>query len=139
MLVRIRSFLLVFSALLGLGATSSQAWADSSSLHPPSDLVLTLARGDGTDPGAPIIRAVTLTCMPQASGTHPHAQKACDLLGEVDGYIADLSGSPGACTREYMPVTVTADGVWQGRRVTYEQTFDNWCILLRARGVVFNF
>ncbi|MGX8910275.1 SSI family serine proteinase inhibitor [Streptomyces netropsis] len=132
--------LLSFFAMFSLGAASSQAWAhDSSSLYPPSDLVFTLAQGDGTDPDAPIARGATLTCMPRVAGSHPSAEEACQLLKEAQGSITDLVGDWRICTKEYMPVTVTADGVWQGQRVTYEETFDNQCTLLRERGKVFDF
>ena len=32
------------------------------------------------------------------------------------------------CTREYDPVVVTVDGVWRGKRVSYERTFANECV-----------
>ncbi|MEV4868625.1 SSI family serine proteinase inhibitor [Streptomyces syringium] len=136
---RVCSLVLAIFAMFGMSAASSEAWADAASLYPPSDLVLTFAHGDGTDPYASVDRAVTLTCMPRATGTHPDARQACRLLHEVEGSIPDLFGYPTACTKEYMPVTVTADGVWQGQRVTYEETFDNRCALLRDRGAVFDF
>ncbi|MEV4872074.1 SSI family serine proteinase inhibitor [Streptomyces syringium] len=131
--------LLSFFVLLCLGAASSPAWANSSSLYPPSDLVFTLAQSDGTDPDAPIVRAATLTCMPRVAGSHPFAEEACELLEDAEGSITDLIGHRRLCTKEYMPVTVTADGVWQGQRVTYEETFANRCTLLRERGTVFDF
>ncbi|MEV4872085.1 hypothetical protein [Streptomyces syringium] len=39
------------------------------------------------------------------TGTHP------SLLQEVHGHIPALPGYGGVCTKEYMPLTVTADGV----------------------------
>ncbi|WP_338933158.1 subtilase-type protease inhibitor [Streptomyces netropsis] len=139
MLHRTRSLLLAILALLVLCTTSSQVWADSASLYPPSDLVLTFARVDDAGPDDQVDRAVTLTCMPRVAGTHPNASEACRLLHEADGSIANLPGRWHACTMEYMPVMVTAVGVWQGQRVTHEETFANRCILLRERGTVFDF
>ncbi|MER7185541.1 SSI family serine proteinase inhibitor, partial [Streptomyces hyaluromycini] len=32
------------------------------------------------------------------------------------------------CTKLYDPVVVTVEGVWQGKRVSYEHTFGNQCM-----------
>ncbi|NGO06781.1 protease inhibitor [Streptomyces sp. HC44] len=100
----------------------------SSSLHAPSALVLTVGHGERATTAAPE-RAVTLTCAPTASGTHPAAAQACAELRMSGGDFDSLAGrGKGMCTREYRPVVVTVDGVWQGRRVSYERTFPNECV-----------
>ncbi|MCP9208928.1 subtilase-type protease inhibitor [Streptomyces sp. HD1123-B1] len=119
------------SAALGIGAsgTANAAPAQPDSLYPASAMVLTV--GYGADAAtADVQRAVTLSCQPTASGTHPAAAKACAELRTVDGAFNSLtlSAEPGRiCTKEWRPVTVTATGVWDGRRVSYEHTFANNC------------
>jgi hypothetical protein len=80
-------------------------------------------------------RAVTLTCAPATSGTHPDAARACAELRASGGDFDTLAGrGKGMCTREYRPVVVTVDGVWQGRRVSYERTFANECVRNSSQG-----
>jgi hypothetical protein len=75
------------------------------------------------------VRAVTLSCAPTPSGTHPAAASACAELRGVDGDFDALRATEGMlCTRQYDPVLVTVDGVWQGQRVSYERTFANECV-----------
>ena len=77
-----------------------------------------------------LLRAVTLTCAPAASGTHPAAAEACTELRGVSGNFDALATRSGDmwCTKQYDPVVVTVDGVWQGKRVSYERTFANECV-----------
>ncbi|MGW0120468.1 SSI family serine proteinase inhibitor [Streptomyces sp. NPDC003327] len=130
-------------ALVGTAFTGTgTAEAAPASLYAPSALVLTL--GHGTDPEtAAVVRAVTLTCAPAPAGSHPAPEAACAELAAAGGDFASLTdlrqGRP--CTREWNPVTLTGDGVWQGRRVTWSATYGNPCEL-RARtadGAVFAF
>ncbi|MER6631404.1 protease inhibitor [Streptomyces sp. NPDC000987] len=111
------------------GAAIAAPAAAPASLYAPSALVLTV--GHGTDAAlASPQRAVTLSCAPTPSGTHPAPAQACaelrgaagdpDALGTADDVLL--------CTRHYDPVVVTVDGVWQGRRVSYERTFANECV-----------
>ncbi|MFI8963819.1 subtilase-type protease inhibitor [Streptomyces sp. NPDC053493] len=121
-------------ALVGTALTGSgTAEAAPTSLYPPSALVLTI--GHGSHPKtATVVRAVTLTCSPAPAGSHPAAAEACDELAAANGDFGRLTvlrdGHP--CTREWNPVTVTGDGVWQGRRVSWTATYGNACEL-RAR------
>ncbi|MFB7599211.1 subtilase-type protease inhibitor [Streptomyces sp. NPDC056160] len=126
-----------WAATLGLTATavcgplSGAALATPSSapasLYAPSALVLTVGHGDSAATATPE-RAVTLSCAPTATGTHPAAAEACAALREADGdFEALTAGGDVWCTREYHPVVVTADGVWQGRRVSLRHTFANEC------------
>ncbi|NBM15985.1 subtilase-type protease inhibitor [Streptomyces sp. GC420] len=125
-----------------LGPLHGTAAAESQSLYAPSALVLTVAHGEdaaGTSPE----RAVTLTCEPRTTGTHPSPRDACDQLAAADGDFGKLAltgqGKPGICTFQYDPVVVTAQGVWRGERVDYERTFGNDCVKNVEGAAVFAF
>ncbi|MFI8829431.1 protease inhibitor [Streptomyces afghaniensis] len=106
-------------------ATPGQA---PTALYAPSALVLTVGHGESAAAATPE-RAVTLTCAPTPSGTHPVAGSACAELRGVGGDIHALTARDGVmCTKQYDPVVVTVDGVWQGQRVSYERTFSNECV-----------
>ena len=110
-----------------------------SALYAPSALVLTVGHGDSAALATPE-RAVTLTCAPTASGTHPAAALACAQLRAVDGDIDALTpGSDIRCTKQYDPVVVTVDGVWRGQRVSYERVFGNECVKNSYGSGVFTF
>ncbi|MEV6961133.1 subtilase-type protease inhibitor [Streptomyces sp. NPDC051207] len=100
-----------------------------ASLYAPSALVLTAGHGENPATATPE-RAVTLSCTPRPAGTHPAAREACAELRQADGDVSALAveSSDALCTREYEPVVVTVDGVWEGRRVSYERTFSNECV-----------
>ena len=54
---------------------------------------------------------------------------ACAELRAAGGDFDALGARADAlCTREYDPVVVTVDGVWRGKRVSYERTFANECV-----------
>ena len=109
-------------------AAPATAPASPSSLYAPSALVLTVGHGESAATATPE-RAVTLTCAPTASGTHPAAPAACAELRAADGDFDALAGRDDVpCTKEYSPVVITVDGVWRGRRVSYERTFANECV-----------
>ncbi|MFG3046424.1 subtilase-type protease inhibitor [Streptomyces sp. NPDC090023] len=109
------------------GALTGPAAAAPASLYAPSALVLTTGHGDGATTVTPE-RAVTLSCAPTATGTHPAAAAACAELRGVRGDFTALKARPDVhCTRLYDPVVVTVQGVWQGQRVAYERTFGNAC------------
>lgn len=113
--------------------------AATPSLYAPSALVLTVAHGDSAASTSPE-RAVTLTCAPKPSGSHPAAGPACSQLDLAGGDFDGLSADKGAvCTRVYDPVTVTAQGVWRGTRVAYERTFANECVKRTESSAVFEF
>jgi hypothetical protein len=126
-----------WAATLGLTATAvcgpltGAALAEpaaASGLYAPSALVLTLGHGESAATVTPE-RAVTLTCAPTPSGTHPAATAACAELRAAGGDFGALEArSDALCTREYDPVVVTVDGVWRGQRVSHEQTFSNECV-----------
>jgi len=110
-----------------------------SGLYAPSALVLTLGHGTSAATVTPE-RAVTLNCAPTASGTHPAARQACaELRGAGGDFDALTVRDDVACTKQFDPVVVTVDGVWQGKRVSYERTFANECVKNSYGMTVFTF
>ncbi len=94
-------------------------------------MVFTVAEGDDAATST-VVRASTLSCAPSAAGTHPDPEAACAALGSTGGALDQLLASPNpdrACPMHYAPVTVTADGVWQGSRVAWKYTFSNGCVM----------
>jgi hypothetical protein len=84
-----------------------------------------------------IDRFVTLRCDP-ASGTHPHSESACRVLGEAGGDFAKIAGQPGAlCPDIYDPVTAIAAGDYHGVRVIFRHTYPNRCDMARHTAPVF--
>ncbi len=131
----IRSTIATTAALLLSGAAIGTAQASTAgqpagttSLYAPSALVLSIGKGE-TAQTATIERAVTLTCTPRAGGSHPAPVEACGELRSVDGQFAALATSQPQtmCTRQWDPVVVTASGVWQGKHVTWSETYGNLC------------
>ncbi|MES4887995.1 protease inhibitor [Streptomyces sp. NPDC096012] len=121
------------------GAAVAAPGAAPSSLYAPSALVMTTGHGSDAATATPE-RAVTLTCAPTASGTHPAATQACAELRGVGGDFDALKARSDVwCTKLYDPVVVTVQGVWQGQRVSYERTFGNACAKDAATGSVFAF
>ncbi|MEU3751158.1 subtilase-type protease inhibitor [Streptomyces olivoreticuli] len=140
---------LALGGLVAAGTTAANAApapaAQTQSLFPtslfaPSSLVLTIGQGENRDSSG-VQRAVTLTCTPKANGSHPDAKSACDQLraadGDFDKTIAFKADT--FCTKEWNPIVVTAEGVWQGKRVSYEHTFANPCMKRAIQGTVFEF
>jgi hypothetical protein len=119
---------LALTATAVCGPLTGTALAAPASLYAPSALVLTVGHGESAVLATPA-RAVTLTCAPTSSGSHPAAALACAELRTVGGDFDALTGRGDVlCTKQYDPVVVTVDGVWQGRRVSYERTFANECV-----------
>lgn len=114
--------------------------AGAESLYAPSALVLTVTDGADHETGT-VRRAVTLSCAPAPSGSHPDPAAACSELKKNDAKFDSIttSATNRVCTKEWEPVTVTADGVWEGKRVEYVHTFSNSCAMNGGRGVVFTF
>ena len=133
---------LAIGCVTGLGGGVAHADSvEANSLYAPSALVLTVGKGaDATTAG--VQRAVVLNCKPTSSGSHPAAERACAEVRSVDGQFQQLvaAGAPGpVCTRIWDPVVVTADGVWEGQRVSWQHTFANPCTLNKTGGSVFAF
>ncbi|MEU0397145.1 subtilase-type protease inhibitor [Streptomyces sp. NPDC006208] len=114
--------------------------AQPKSLYAPSAMVLTIGKGE-TARSATVQRAVTLRCNPNPGGDHPDAPAACAELQSVEGRPALLSNDEPSryCTRIYDPVTVTLDGVWEGRRISHEATFANSCVMQGEVTQLFSF
>ncbi|MFJ3585869.1 subtilase-type protease inhibitor [Streptomyces sp. NPDC090127] len=127
-------------ALVGVAATPAQA--EPTGLYPPSALVLAVAKGESAT-AAQIDRAVTLSCAPTPGGTHPAAGPACEELSAVDGDFGQLTrlDNTTPCTHIWDPVTVTGEGVWQGKRVAWSATYGNTCEMNvgMSRSTVFAF
>jgi Subtilisin inhibitor-like len=100
----------------------------------PSTLTLTAT----TDGHAPHV--VELTCDPVA-GNHPDAELACYQLAQVDGDIATMPGTEAHifCPMIFQPITVTADGLWRGRPVTFQDKYTNSCERDNKTGNLFRF
>lgn len=129
--VAVRRHIAAVSAatLLTLACAAGVAEAQPTSLYAPSAVVLTVAQGgeDGT-----VVRAATLSCAPSVQGTHPDPKAACAALAATAGTLDTLLASPNtdrACPMHYDPVTVTADGVWQGKRISWKHSFSNACVM----------
>ncbi|MFD5417811.1 subtilase-type protease inhibitor [Streptomyces sp. NPDC127069] len=129
--------LTALTALAGTGAADA-APTGTQTLYAPSALVVSVTAGQDAAAGT-VLRAVTLVCAPRPGGTHPSPAAACAELranaASLDALAAPRPDS--ACTREWNPVTVTADGVWQGRRMSWTYTFGNPCGLRSSNGVLF--
>ncbi|MFZ3495549.1 subtilase-type protease inhibitor [Streptomyces sp. 5.8] len=132
--------LTALTALTGSGIAGA-APTGGESLYAPSALVLSVTDGDGDEAaGGTVLRAVTLVCAPRPGGTHPDPDAAC---AELQAHAPDLDAlaeprPDAACTREWSPLTVTAEGVWQGRRMSYSYTYANPCALWNSTGTVFS-
>ncbi|MVU77378.1 protease inhibitor protein [Nocardia sp. ET3-3] len=114
----------------GVGATALVV-VPSAQAQPadpaPSALTLTIAQGESLDTAASQ-RTVLLVCAPTVLGTHPDAASACDELSAAGGDFEQLHGHPMRfCPMIYDPVTVAADGVWNGNPVSYRHTYPNKC------------
>jgi hypothetical protein len=117
--------------LAGTSGVAQAGTVEADSLYSPSALVLTVGKGEDATT-ASVQRAVLLNCAPRPGGTHPAAAQACKELRAVDGEFAALAGDGGQgrmCTKIWDPVVVTADGVWEGRRVSWSYTFANACVM----------
>ncbi|CAL9281385.1 protease inhibitor [Streptomyces olindensis] len=121
------------------GAALATPGPAPAALYAPSALVLTVGHGESAIAATPE-RAVTLTCAPRPAGTHPAAVEACAELRGAGGDFDALTATEGVmCTKQYDPVVVTVDGVWQGQRVSYERVFSNECMKNAYGTGVFSF
>ncbi|MEV0415194.1 SSI family serine proteinase inhibitor [Streptomyces sp. NPDC050448] len=117
------------AAFLSLTGATGIAQAQPSSLYAPSAVVLAVAQGED---GATVVRASALSCAPTAQGTHPDPRAACAALTATAGALDTLLAAPDpnrVCPMHYAPVTVTADGVWRGSRISWKHTFPNACAM----------
>jgi hypothetical protein len=123
------------SLALLVPAASAQAQPDSA----PSALTLTVAQGESPEQ-ATTTRTVLLTCSPVVAGTHPDPVAACAELTAAGGDFEQLRGRPMLmCPMIWAPVTLAADGVWNGVPVSYRHTFPNQCGATNRSAAVFRF
>ncbi|MGD1224208.1 MULTISPECIES: SSI family serine proteinase inhibitor [Streptomyces] len=127
----VRALVLAGAALLTAGAVPAEAVPRTS--HAGDWLHLTVTHGDVATGGT---RGALLLCDPP--GGHPHAVRACEELDAADGDISRIPPAPDAvCSLIYAPVTASAQGVWDGRRIDYTHTFSNSCVMEAETGAVF--
>jgi hypothetical protein len=83
---------------------------------------------------------VVLQCDP-TGGTHPKAAEACADVAKAGGNLAQMpaGAAPRACFMIYAPVTVTAQGKWQGQPVRFTKKYPNTCVMHDKTGSVFDF
>ncbi len=125
-------------AVLGMvSAVPSPARADNGAA--PSVLTLTVGDGESLD-AATNHGTVLLICSPIALGSHPQTTRACEELWAAGGDFGQLRGEPMRfCQFIYKPITVAADGIWNGASVSYHRTFPNQCMEQNTNTYVFAF
>ncbi|WP_329269526.1 SSI family serine proteinase inhibitor [Streptomyces sp. NBC_01451] len=125
----------VRGALLAVGlllAGSGPAGAVSPEDGRDNWLYVTVSRGE---PGTADTRGALVLCDPPLG--HAQAARACAELAAVDGDIAGIPPRKTLCPMLYSPVTVHAEGEWNGRPREYDRTFSNGCELGARTGAVF--
>lgn len=131
---------LVVSGTAAMGVAQARP-AQPTGLYAPSALVLSVGKGSAAS--VTVERAVTLSCAPRPSGTHPSPAAACSELRAVNGEFARLTAPQptGSCTRQWDPVVLNVTGVWQGRSVTWSAAYGNACEMQASlnEGPVFAF
>ncbi|MFJ8165895.1 subtilase-type protease inhibitor [Streptomyces sp. NPDC096136] len=137
--MRHRSAVVSAAVLLCLATATGAAQAAPATPAPSaasgtSAMVFTFTKGADAAKGT-VLRAVVLSCGYAAEGTHPNPRAACDALNATGGELDRLLAAPTParpCPRQYDPVTVTADGVWKGGRLSWQNTFPNSCEMSAA-------
>ncbi|MEU0433459.1 SSI family serine proteinase inhibitor [Streptomyces sp. NPDC006290] len=132
----IRVGLLVPLALLVAGAAPAAHAAPRHAL-PGNWLRLAVTRGDARSGDTLDTLGVLLLCDPPRG--HAHAALACGQLGAAGGDFGRIPRRSGVmCPMLYAPVTASAYGVWDGRRVDYRHAFSNSCTMGVETGAVFD-
>ena len=124
----------VRGALLAVGllvAGSAPAQAVSQDVR-DNWLYVTVTRGEQ---GSGDTRSTLVLCDPPQG--HAQATRACAELARADGDIAGIPPRKILCPMLYAPVTVHAQGEWNGRPREYDRTFSNACELGARTGAVF--
>ncbi|NEC90032.1 SSI family serine proteinase inhibitor [Streptomyces sp. SID12501] len=125
----------VRGALLAVGlllAGSTPAQAVSQEDVRGNWLYVTVSRGES---GAAGTHGTLVLCDPPLG--HAQAARACAELAAVDGDIGGIPPRKTLCPMLYSPVTVHAEGEWNGRPREYDRTFSNGCELGARTGAVF--
>jgi hypothetical protein len=124
----VRGGLLAALALLTVGASAP----DRTTAAHGDWLYVSLTRGDTRSSDT---RGTLLLCDPPQG--HGRAAQACAELHRTGGDITRIPHRNAICTEIYAPVRAAAEGRWNGRTVTYEQTFANACVMTARTGAVF--
>ena len=107
--------------------------ATAQAAPPATGLVLSVRTEMGT------LSTTRLNCEP-AGGLHRNAKEACDGLTPVGGDFTKMKPAADvACTMELNTTTATLNGKWRGKKVTFEQTYSNPCVMRVNTGKVFDF
>lgn len=117
-----------------VGAPAPAHAADPAAPAPKRGLFLTVSGAENT-----WVRGVLLHCVPEPAGAHPQAAMACGAVALAKGDFDRLPDDPHACTKEFDPVTATANGSYRGKEVTWRKTYPNACALDADTGHVFRF
>ncbi|MFJ4649816.1 subtilase-type protease inhibitor [Nocardia sp. NPDC088792] len=124
---------------LAVLCTVAPAHAQPTDDGGPSAVTLTVAKGNSLDSSTDQ-RTVLLVCAPVQGGTHPDPAAACAEIAAAGGDFEKLRGHPERfCAMIYQPVTLAADGVWNGHQINYRQTFPNQCQADNRSTTVFHF
>jgi hypothetical protein len=99
-----------------------------------STLFLTVSGSENT-----WIRGIGLQCPLTSRSHHPKAAEACAALNEAGGDLDELPGDPHPCPLIHDPVTVTAQGTYNGAAVDWQRTYPNVCVMEATAGPVFDF
>ncbi|WP_371663299.1 SSI family serine proteinase inhibitor [Streptomyces sp. NBC_00280] len=124
----VRGALLAVGLLLA-GSTPAQAAPQEDARG--NWLYVTVSRGE---PGGDTRGTLVLCDPPQG---HAQAARACAELAAADGDIGGIPPRKTLCPMLYSPVTVHAEGEWNGRPLEYDRTFSNGCELGARTGAVF--
>ncbi|WP_405823449.1 subtilase-type protease inhibitor [Streptomyces sp. NBC_01390] len=125
----------VRGALLAVGllvAGSAPAQAVTREDVRDNWLYVTVSRGEA---GTGDTRSTLVLCDPPQG--HAQAARACADLAAADGDIGRIPPRKTLCPMLYSPVTVHAQGEWNGRPREYDRTFSNGCELGARTGAVF--
>ncbi|MFD3729470.1 SSI family serine proteinase inhibitor [Streptomyces sp. NPDC058671] len=131
----------IIHSLIGAGllATALVPAVATAAPAPTQDTRLQLT-AERTENGQHSIGFVWLDCPASDRPAHPHRAEACAALENANGNFDALRGEPaGRCTTEHSPVTLRAQGTYQGRTVDWHRTYPNNCQATVKTGPVFYF
>ncbi|MFJ3902890.1 SSI family serine proteinase inhibitor [Streptomyces sp. NPDC090025] len=133
--------LLTGAALTGSAATAATAPAPApASADPATKAGHVQLSVDHLVAGQHETSTLWLDCPGVKKPDHPHRDEACTDLDAADGDFDRLPGRPGTrCAAVQDPVSVTARGISEGRRVNWSHSYANPCEMYVATGEVFNF
>lgn len=131
---RLRPVAVTAAALVSLAAAAPAHAAGEVAPVRSSGVFLTVSGDDNA-----WVRGVLLDCVTRAPGHHPHAAEACAAIDAAGGDFGALPVEQGICTKEYAPVTASANGTHRGKPVSWHKTYANACTLAYSTGAVFRF